>query len=46
MSTGPDPRQSSNARVIEQVRRRLSQHLDEVARLCESDNPTPLFSFL
>jgi hypothetical protein len=34
MSAGPDPR--ANAQVIEQERRRLSQRLDEVARLCES----------
>ena len=34
MSAGPDPR--TNAQVIEQERRRLSQRLDEVARLCES----------
>src|SRR5262245_15591213 len=43
MSTGPDPRQSSNAQVIEQERRRLSQRLDEVARLCESGMPGPMF---
>jgi hypothetical protein len=35
MSAGPDPR-AANAQVIEQERRRLSQRLDEVARLCES----------
>ena len=38
MSAGPDPR-SSNAQVIEQERRRLSQRLDEVARLCEGTLP-------
>src|SRR5262245_19252960 len=42
MSTGPDPR-PSNAKVIEQERRRLSQRLDEVARLCESGMPGPMF---
>jgi hypothetical protein len=42
MSTGPEPRQS-NAQVIEQERRRLSQRLDEVARLCESGMPGPMF---
>src|SRR5262245_29169835 len=41
MSAGPDPR--SNAQVIEQERRRLSQRLDEVARLCEGTLPPPQF---
>src|SRR6266853_1726729 len=42
MSAGPDPR-SSNAQVIEQERRRLSQRLDEVARLCEGTLPASAF---
>jgi hypothetical protein len=41
MSAGPDPR--SNAQVIEQERRRLSQRLDEVARLCEGTLPPGSF---
>src|SRR5262245_29488585 len=41
MSAGPDPR--SNAQVIEQERRRLSQRLDEVARLCEGALPPGQF---
>src|SRR5262245_61105290 len=41
MSAGPDPR--SNAQVIEQERRRLSQRLDEVARLCEGTLPPGQF---
>src|SRR3954466_10945295 len=42
MSAGPAPR-SSNAQVIEQERRRLSQRLDEVARLCEGTLPPGQF---
>src|SRR5687767_10790242 len=42
MSAGPDPR-TANAQVIEQERRRLSQRLDEVARLCESGIAPPAF---
>jgi hypothetical protein len=41
MSAGPDPR--ANAQVIEQERRRLSQRLDEVARLCESSVASTTF---
>jgi hypothetical protein len=41
MSAGPDPR--SSAQVIEQERRRLSQRLDEVARLCEGTLPPGSF---
>jgi hypothetical protein len=41
MSAGPDPR--TNAQVIEQERRKLSQRLDEVARLCESGVAPPAF---
>jgi len=41
MSAGPDPR--TNAQVIEQERRRLSQRLDEVARLCEGTLPPGSF---
>src|SRR5438046_9265802 len=37
MSAGPDPR--TNAQVIEQERRRLSQRLDAVARLCHGTRP-------
>lgn len=42
MSAGPDPR-TANAQLIEQERRRLSQRLDEVARLCESGAPPSVF---
>ncbi|MFM7151775.1 MAG: GAF domain-containing protein [Gemmataceae bacterium] len=42
MSAGPDPR-AANAQMIEQERRRLSQRLDEVARLCESGVPPATF---
>lgn len=42
MSAGPDPR-TANAQLIEQERRRLSQRLDEVARLCESGAPPTVF---
>src|SRR3954467_3577246 len=41
MSAGPPPR--TNAQVIEQERRRLSQRLDEVARLCEGTLPPNQF---
>jgi hypothetical protein len=41
MSAGPDPR--TNQQVIEQERRRLSQRLDDVARLCESGLAPPAF---
>src|SRR5260370_38480049 len=41
MRAGPDPR--SNQAVIEQERRRLSQRLDEVARLCEGTLPPGSF---
>src|SRR4051794_8208989 len=41
MSTTPDPR--TQARVLEQERRRLSQRLDEVARLCEAPLPSSAF---
>src|SRR5262245_44088611 len=44
LSTGHVPR-NSTAQVIEQERR-LSQRLDEVARLCESGMPCPMFVFL
>src|SRR4051812_35645012 len=46
MSAGPDPR-TLNAQqqqaAIEQERRRLSQRLDEVARLCEGGLAPPAF---
>src|SRR5690242_4119559 len=42
MSAGPDPR-TANAQLIEQERRRLSQRLDEVARLCETGVPPTTF---
>jgi len=42
MSAGPDPR-TANAQLIEQERRRLSQRLDEVARMCEGSMPPPAF---
>jgi hypothetical protein len=42
MSAGPDPR-TTNQQVIEQERRRLSQRLDDVARLCESGLAPPAF---
>jgi hypothetical protein len=41
MSTAPDPR--TQAQVLEQERRRLSQRLDEVSRLCESPLPPSAF---
>lgn len=41
MSTTPDPR--TQAQVLEQERRRLSQRLDEVARLCEAPLPPSAF---
>src|SRR5947208_14823688 len=41
MSTAPDPR--TQAQVLEQERRRLSQRLDEVARLCEAPLPSSAF---
>ncbi len=41
MSAGPDPRTSQQ--VIEQERRRLSQRLDDVARLCEGGLAPPAF---
>src|SRR3954447_9027319 len=42
MSAGPDPR-TANAQLIEQERRRLSQRLDEVARMCETGMPPMAF---
>src|SRR5262245_8584773 len=44
MSTGPDPRQTSNARVTEQERR-LTTGQGEEGRAAPG-NPTPLFFFL
>ena len=41
MSTTPDPR--TQAQVLEQERRRLSQRLDEVSRLCEAPLPPAAF---
>ncbi|MFQ3650787.1 MAG: GAF domain-containing protein [Gemmataceae bacterium] len=41
MSTTPDPR--TQAQVLEQERRRLSQRLDEVSRLCDAPLPPSAF---
>jgi hypothetical protein len=41
MSTTPDPR--TQAQVLEQERRRLSQRLEEVAKLCEAPIPPSAF---
>ena len=41
MTPGADPQ--INLQVVEQERRRLGQRLDEVARLCEADVPSPVF---
>jgi len=41
VSTGTEP--PVDSQVIEQERRRLSRRLDEVARMCETDVPPPVF---